>query len=254
MLDQFVTAEIFSFLLVFCRIGSAIMLLPGFGEAYVSARVRLLFALAFSLVLTPVLPALPALPASVPALVTLVAGEILIGLFLGGLARIIISALHIAGTIIAMQSSLASALVQDVTQIQGQASPIGNLLGMTALVLMFATNLHHILLEGLASSYITFTAGHFPVVEDMANHATLLMNGAFNAALRIAAPHVVIGIILYLGAGVVARLVPNIQIFFLLMAPQILISFFVLMITFSAIMMWFLDHFREAFSSLSQLN
>ena len=120
--------------LIFCRIGTAIMLLPGFGEAYVSARIRLMLALMFSILLTPVLTTIPEMPTTMFGLTSLVVAEILTGLFLGGISRIIISALHIAGTIIALQSSLASALVQDVTQIQGQTSPLSNLLGMTALV------------------------------------------------------------------------------------------------------------------------
>jgi len=246
MLSQFLTEELFAFLMVFCRVGSAIMLLPGFGESYVFSRFRLLFALMFSLLLTPVLKPMPEVPVQVATLAVLLIGEIVVGIFLGVLARTIISATHIAGTIIAMQSSLASALVQDMAQIQGQSTIISNLLGITALVLIFSVNLHHVMLTGLAGSYTTFVPGEFPMMEDIANQLTTAMNGAFTAALQISAPHIVMGVIIYLGAGIVARLVPNIQVFFLLMSPQILISIFVLMTTFSAIMMWYIGHFRDS--------
>ena len=222
------------------------MLLPGFGESYVSPRIRLLLAVMFAILLTPVIKNLPEMPVAVFGLVTLIVAEILTGLFLGGISRIIISATHTAGTIIALQSSLASALVQDVTQIQGQVSPIGNLLGMATIVLIFIMDLHHLMLRGLMDSYSLFLPGHFPIVEDFANYATQGLSGAFNAALKLSAPHIVVGLILFLGAGIIARLVPNIQIFFLLMAPQILISFFILMICFSSMMIWYMEYFKES--------
>lgn len=245
MLSQFLTSQLFGFLLIFCRTGSAIMLLPGFGENYVSTRIRLMLALMFSILLLPVIGSLPEVPVTVAGLVTVVIAEILVGLFLGGLSRILISVTHIAGTIIALQSSLASALVQDMTQTQGQTTSISNFLGVTALVLLFSTNLHHVMLKGLMDSYALFLPGQFPPVADFSEHATQIMNSAFTAAVQISAAHIVIGVIIYLGAGILAKLVPNIQVFFLLMAPQILISFFVLMICFSSMMLWYLDYFNE---------
>ena len=225
------------------------MLLPGFGEAYVPARVRLLLAALFSAVLVPVLPAPPVVPSTVFGVTNIIIAEIMVGLFLGGLSRILISAVQIAGNIIALQSSLASALVQDVTQVQGQATALGNYLGMTALVLLFATDLHHVMLKGLADSYQVFSAGQFPIIEDMANHATTTMNSAFIAALQLSAPNIIIGVILYLGAGILSRLVPNIQVFFIMMSPQIMISLFVLMISLSAMMLFYIDYFKNAVSA-----
>ncbi len=246
MLSQFLTSEIFAFLLVFCRLGSAFMLLPGFGEAYIAVRVRLFLALTFSLVLVPVVThSLPAIPTTVFGLIGLLLAEILIGLFMGGLSRMLISALHMAGMIIAYQSSLVSALVPDITQGHGQDTAIGNLLTLTAVTLLFATDLHHVMIKGLADSYTLFLPGQFPMVEDFANHASQTINGAFRMAMQLASPSLVIGVILYLGSGIISRLMPNIQIFFIMMAPQLLLSFFILMVTFSAIMLWYLDYFKD---------
>ena len=246
MLSQFLISQLFSFLLVFCRLGSAIMLLPGFGEAYVFMRMRLFLAVLFSALLSSVLVALPAAPASIFALVQLMVGEILIGLFIGGVSRIIIASVHIAGTIIAYESSLSSALTQNITSFQGQDSTIGNLLSMTAVVLLFSTDLHHYMLMGLANSYTLFLPGQFPPIADFSHHATLLMSSIFQTAMQIAAPNIVIGLMLYLGAGIISRLMPNMQIFFILMAPQLLISFFILMVCFSSVMLWFNDYFRTS--------
>jgi flagellar biosynthetic protein FliR len=73
------------------------MLLPGFGEAYISPRIRLLLALALTVLVQPVLPtALPALPDSATALFLLILGEVFIGLFLGSISRILMAALSMA--------------------------------------------------------------------------------------------------------------------------------------------------------------
>ena len=95
MLQQLLPNDLFSLMLVFARVGGAVMLLPGFGENYVSPRVRLLFALAITVVLTPiVIDRVPAQPNSLLNIFFLVGGEVLIGVFFGGLARLMVSALQ----------------------------------------------------------------------------------------------------------------------------------------------------------------
>jgi flagellar biosynthetic protein FliR len=150
-----------------------------------------------------------------------------------------------AGMIIAYQSSLASALTQDVTQTQGQGTSLGNLLGFTALLLLFTTDLHHVMLRGLEDSYTLFLPGQLPNIGDLADHASRSLNGAFGMAMQLSAPHIVIGLIIYLAAGIIAKLMPNIQIFFIMQAPQLLISFFILMVSVSAIMLWYMEYFKK---------
>jgi flagellar biosynthetic protein FliR len=246
MLSDILITQIFAFMLVFCRMGTALMLLPGFGEAYVPGRFRLLLAAMFSLVLAPVIQNIPPIPGNVASLFTLLLAEITVGLFLGGLSRMLIAVVNIAGMIIAYQSSLASAVTQDLTLSQAQGTSLGNLLGMSALVLLFVTDLHHLMLRGLSDSYSLFIPGQFPPIDDFANHAIQTMSSAFQMAMKIAAPHIVIGLIIYLAAGIISRLMPNIQIFFLLMAPQLLISFFILMICSGALMLWYMDYIKDS--------
>lgn len=244
MLTQFVTAQLFAFLLVFCRLGSALMLMPGFGEAYVLPRARLLLALLFSILMVPVMKDFHA-PDSVPGLVHVLLAEILTGLFLGAMCRMLIGAVHIAGSTIAYQSSLSSSLTNDITAFQGQDTSLGNLMSMTAVVLLFATDMHHYMLKGLADSYTLFLPGQFPMVEDFANQATHTMSSIFSTAIQMSAPSIVVGMMLYLGAGIISRLMPNMQIFFIMMAPQLLLSFFIMMVTFSSIMLFYMDYFKE---------
>src|SRR5690349_10624378 len=141
------TAEVFALLLIFARVGSAMVLLPGIGENYVTPRVRLLLAGSIAIVVAPVLaPRLPALPGSPVTLLLLLGGEIGIGLFIGTVARLTFTALEIAGTIISFQIGLAAASVFNPL-ISEQGSMVSVLISIAAIVLMFETDMHHLMLR-----------------------------------------------------------------------------------------------------------
>ncbi|HUN48450.1 MAG TPA: flagellar biosynthetic protein FliR, partial [Stellaceae bacterium] len=111
MLDQILPANLFAAALVFARLGSAVMLLPGFGDSYVYARARLVLALGLTVLATPVVaPLLPALPTSPIRLALMLGGEIAVGLFLGSIARVLLSALQVAGTVVSIELGLSAAL------------------------------------------------------------------------------------------------------------------------------------------------
>lgn len=243
MLDQFLSAGLFSYMLVFARIGSAITLLPGFGEAYVSPRIRLSAALVISLVVTPLVDdLLPALPGSVIEMFMLIFPEVVIGLLFGTVARLLVVGLQTAGMMIAFQTSLASAMITDPTSAQ-QGSIIGNFFLAMGVLMIFLTDLHHLLLGGLVDSYSLFTPGVMPPAGDMAEMITGVITASFNTAMQIAAPYTVIGLVFYLGLGLLARLMPQVQVFFIAIPLQLLLSFLVMLLTVSASMMWFLDRF-----------
>lgn len=243
MLDQFLSAGLFSYMLVFARIGSAITLLPGFGEAYVPQRVRLGLALMLSLIVTPMVgDRMPAMPASMWALLLLVATEVVIGLLFGTVARLLLVGLQTAGMIVAFQTSLASAIINDPASAQ-QGSIIGNFFVAMGVLLIFITNMHHMLLAGLVDSYSLFSPGALPPAGDMAELVTRIVAISFDTAMQISAPYIVVGLVFYLGLGLLARLMPQVQVFFIAIPLQIILSFLVMMLTFSAAMMWFMDRF-----------
>jgi flagellar biosynthetic protein FliR len=244
MLDQLVSGSIFAFLVVFARLGSAFMLLPGFGEAYVPPRIRLGIARALPFALSPLVAVhIPAMPAAPLSLLLLLAGEIGIGLFLGTLARIMLNALTIAGTIIAFQASLANALSNDPATAQ-QASIPANFLMTLGVLLIFASNLHHLMLRALADSYTLFTPGELPMIDDMADLVTRTVSASFLLAVQIAAPFLVLGLVFFLGLGLLARLMPQVQVFFVAMPAQIMMGLVLLALGSSAAMLWFLDRFQ----------
>ena len=250
MLAAFLGENLFAFFLVFARLGAALMLLPAIGEVYVFVRARLALALAVSAIMTPLLaPHLPTMPESALAMAMLLIGEALMGLFIGSLSRIMISALHTASMVIAFQTGLGAATMFDPNQ-GDQGAIIGRFLVVTLLALVFTTELHHVLLTALAGSYQTLIPGTLPFVGDFSLVAIRFCSEAFVVAVQIAAPVVLLGLLFYLGLGVLARLMPAVQIFFIALPLQIVLGFWIVMVTLSAMMLWYLDYFEHSFTTL----
>lgn len=248
MLEHLVTAEVYALMLVFARIGSALMLMPGIGEAYVSARTRLLLAAAMAVLVTPVIqPHLPAMPASPVSLSLLLCGEIGIGIFIGTIGRIMLISLEIAGTLISFQTGLASAQIfNPLVSDQGQL--ISVLITIAGMVMVFQTDMHHLMLRGLVDSYTLFVPGQLPPLGDFTETVSHTVARAFLVGMQISAPFMVISTMMYIALGLVSRLMPQLQIFFLALPLQIALGFLVLMLTFSSLLLWFLTNFSDVMS------
>lgn len=250
LLDHFLISQLFAFMMLFCRLGSAVMLFPAIGDSYVSPRIRLLFALMFALVLTPMfMDRMPPMPQTAPGLTFMILAEVTTGLAIGLMVRIILSAMHVAGTIISFQSSLSIASQFDMNS-GGQSAVVSNFLTLMSIVIFLQLDLHHILFNGLVTSYNIFPVGSYPDMGDMTELNGRLASSAFMMGIQLAAPHLVFGLILYLGGGLMARLMPQMQVFYVLMSPQIVVAFILLIAVLSGMMMVHTQYAENALDSI----
>jgi flagellar biosynthetic protein FliR len=233
--------EIWATALLFARIGGMIMLLPGFGEPAVPPRVRLAFALAMAIALGPTLSdRVPAAAETAFGMAGQVASEAIIGVLLGGAARILVSALATAGQVIGLEIGIAFAQTADPTQTQsGQLVAV--FLGIMGVALIFATGLHHMFLAGIAGSYDVISLGTPPPVGDAAQLAMETTASAFRVGFQIAMPVVAAGLIFRVGLGVLSRLIPQIQVFFVALPLQIMGGLVVFALGISTGMLIWLD-------------
>lgn len=251
MLQQVLPANLFAAMLIFARVGSALMLLPGFGEFYVLQRYRLLLGLFIAALLTPVLaPMLPAMPAKAFDLVAIVGAEATIGLFLGLVSRILLSALDIAGTIVSFQLGLSAAQIFNPTA-AAPGTLTGTLYSVLGVLLIFVTDLHHLLLRALVDSYAVFAPGVLPPPGDLSDMIARSVAGAFLIGMELAAPFILLGLLFYIAIGIVGRLVPQLQILFVTLPLQILGGFLALGMVLAASMEWFLEAFARQFAALT---
>jgi flagellar biosynthesis protein FliR len=249
MLEQVLPANLFAALLIFARVGAAMMLLPGFGEVYVMQRYRLLLALAIALLLTPVLgPTLPALPAGAARLVALIGGEVVVGLFLGTVARVLLSALDVAGTLVSLQLGLSAAQIFNPMLQQGSLTSA--FYGVLGVLLIFVTDLHHLLLNAVVDSYNVFIPGSLPPLGDLSEVMVRVAASAFQLGLEMAAPFIVLGTLFFVALGVVGRLVPQLQLLFVMQPLQIVGGLGALIVVLGAGMRWFLETYAQQFTAL----
>lgn len=254
MEDGAVTVEVlpglaFVFLLVFARLGAMAMVLPALGERGVPARLRLVFALLLTLLLMPLLGIEAAVPQSLWAMAVMILRELVIGLSIGLVVRLLMSAVQTAATTIAFQMGLGFAQGLDPTQGQ-QGALFASFLSVLAVMLIFATDTHHLLIKALYDSYALLPPGETMPVGDMAELALDTAATSFRIAVQISAPFLLFGLLFYLGMGVLSRLIPQIQIFFIAMPLNIMLGFALLFVLLAGMMGWFMDHFLSGIAPL----
>ncbi len=245
MLNDFLTTTVFAFIIVFVRIGTAVMIMPGVGDSLTPQNIRLYIALGLSLVLTPVvMPHLPHPVPDGPGLFVLIIAEFIIGLFFGTVARILMAAMDTAGMIVSMASGLGNAQIFN-PGFQTQGSLFGAFLSVTGVVLLLVTNLHHLLFYGIVGSYNVFPVGAVPDTGSMAEMIADALASSFAIGVQIAAPFLIISFLVYVGMGVLARLMPQIQVFLLALPLQIIISLITLSLVIPAIFLFWLGRFED---------
>lgn len=240
-----------AFLLIFARIGTMIMLLPGFGEMGVPVRVRLSVALLLTAIFLPLHRQAYAidLRAFGPVLLML-AQELLVGAVLGMTARLTISALNVAGSVIAQQMGLSFATAVDPTR-GAQDVIVGNFLMVLGITLVFATDLHYLVIAALNDSYRLFAPGEVMIFGDIAALITKTVSAAFRVGIQLSAPFLVFGLVFNIGLGVLSRLMPQMQVFFVGMPLSILLGFIILIMVIGMMMGTFTEFLASVLRQLA---
>lgn len=224
------------FFMMFARVGTMMALMPGLGERAMPMRVRLGVALLLTLILFPLHRPLYAVDLTRPASVFLMLFmELAVGFTLGMAGRIAVSALQTAGVVIANAVGLGFAMQVDPTQGQ-QGAVIGNFLGMLGIAIVFATDLHLLVIAAISDSFTVIRPGVLPGSGDAAQFLVTVMSRAFVVAIQLSAPFLVFAIVFNIGLGVLAKLMPQMQVFFVAMPVTIGVGFLILMLVVGVMM------------------
>jgi len=243
--------EIYHAALIFLRVGSLVMLLPGLSDTAVPPRVRLAFALVLALILGPVAnPYLPPMPQTVGEMGGQVFKELFIGLGLGALLTMMMNALAVAGEVMSIQTTLAFSQTANPTEAMPSSS-ITSFLSVTALTLLFATNLDHLFIGAIARSYHLFPPMKPPAINDAGLVAVRAVSAAFALGLQLAAPIVVFSIVLNVAAGLIGRMVPQMQIFFAVSPLTVLLGLSLLALSLGMIGTVWLHRYQSYLAQFS---
>jgi flagellar biosynthetic protein FliR len=245
-MEHYATAQqVFAAGLVFARLGAMVMLIPGIGETFIPVRIRLAFSLALALLLFPVVGgAVPALPATVSGVAGAVIKETAIGLMIGAILRFFMSSLAAAGEIISIQSTLGFAQTANPTQAQPSTS-LSTFLGLMGLVLIMTSNLHHMFIEAIVRSYTLFPFTRDLQLSDANALAIQTVSKSFALGLQLAAPVVAFSLIFNVAVGLVGRVMPQFQIFFVASPLMVLTALSIFALSLGVIGVVWIDRYRD---------
>jgi len=245
-MESYATAQqVFAAGLVFARLGAIVMLLPGLGEVFIPPRVRLAFALSLGLMLFPIVSAgAPPLPSDAGGLAAAVLTELFIGLMIGSIIRIFMGSLATAGEIISLQTTLSFAQTANPMQAQPTAS-LSTFLGMIGIVLIFATDLHHLFIAAIVHSFTLFPFSRAVPIADAGQLAIQTVGKSFALGLQLSAPVVVFSFIFNIATGLVGRVMPAFQVFFVATPLIVMLGLSVFALSLGVIGMVWVDHYRD---------
>jgi flagellar biosynthesis protein FliR len=117
--------------------------------------------------------------------------------------------------------------------------------------LIFAADLHHLVIAALNDSYTLFQPGEIPLLGDVAALTTRTVAAAFRIGIQLSAPFLVFGLLFNLGLGVLARLMPQMQVFFVGLPLSILLGFLILFLVVATMMTTFLGSVEDVLRELA---
>jgi flagellar biosynthetic protein FliR len=241
-----------TFMLVFARVGAMVMLLPGLGESNIPVRIKLGIALMLALIILPLHRAAYHIDLqSINPLLIMMIHEIVVGIVLGATARVTLSALQVGGAVIAQQMGLGFVTSVDPTNQGQQGVLIGNFLTMLGVTLLFATDSHYLVIAALNDSYNIFSPGDLTPSGDIAALATRAFAAAFKIGMQLSAPFLIFGLVFNIGLGVLARLMPQMQVYFVGVPLSILAGFLIFSLVLVAMMGTFLNYFNGVMHDLT---
>lgn len=245
-MEEYATAhQVFAAGMIFARMGAIVMLIPGIGETFVPARIRLSLALLLALVLYPIIgPSVPAVPTDPGDLAFAIIKETAIGLMFGAILRLFMSSLAATGEFVSILTTLGFAQTANPTQ-AAPSTTLGTFLGLLGIVLIMATNMHHLFLSAIVRSYTVFPFSRPIPLGDANVLAIQTVSKSFALGLQLAAPVVALSLVFNIATGLVGRVMPQFQIYFVSSPLMVILGLSVFALSLGIIGMVWLDHYRD---------
>ena len=203
---------LWQFLVTFFRVAPVIAFLPGTGERSLPNRIKLVVALAATLVVFPLAPALAPSPPDVSTILKLVLPETAAGLAIGLATRIMLFALQTAGAMIAQATSLAQLLGNNGAD---PMPAVGHLLVIGGVSFAMLTNLHTISLIALLETYRFWPLGTWPAPSQIGLWGLDIAVASFALAFTLSLPFLAVSLLYYVTLGVINRAMPQLMVAFI---------------------------------------
>ena len=202
-----------SFLLVLMRVGAILMTVPIFGSRNLPMQLKIGLTLVTSIILFPVIPSLHSVfPTHILSFGLVMGAEIMIGMIIGFSVRLIFSGIQLAGQLVGFQMGFAIVNVMD-PQTSTQLSIIAGFKNIVATLIFLAINAHHWFLRAIVSSFQIVPPMEFNFSPLLMESILGMVNRIFIIAIKVGAPLIAALLFTNVALGLIARTVPQINIF-----------------------------------------
>ncbi|MGY8825775.1 MAG: flagellar biosynthetic protein FliR [Candidatus Latescibacterota bacterium] len=216
------------FLLVLLRVSALLVVAPIFGHRLYPARAKVGMAFMISLVIFPsVADTALNVPEGFLPYALVLAREVLMGVVLGFAVLLLFMGIQFAGQLAGLQMGFGIVNVID-PQSQDQISIIGQFLNILAILLILSLDGHHIILNGLMASFDTVPLGGVVLKASIVQKMIVLTSELFTIAIKISAPILISLFLVSVAMGVLARTVPQMNVFIVGFPVQLAVGLFVL--------------------------
>lgn len=232
-----------SFLWPLFRVTAFFMAAPLIGTQFVPMRVRMILAVALTVLVAPMLPPVPQVESISYAAVILVMQQVIIGLALGFFMQLLFQVFVIAGQLIAMQMGLGFASMMDPSNGVSVAI-VSTVYLMLVMMLFLSFNGHLVMFEVLVDSFAILPIGTAFVSGEVVLKIVQTLSWVFSSGLVLALPAVTALLITNFAFGIMTRAAPQLNIFALGFPVALMLGLFIIWLTMGA----FLDSAESLFA------
>lgn len=244
-LDEFATGVI----LILCRIGTTLMLSPGFGTARVPARVRLYLALALSLAAAPsVLDGGTLKLAQGGLLLGFVMAECIVGAVIGLVVRIYIAALEFMMSAVSNYIGLNG--LSGGVEHDEPAPTLATMITLSATLLILLLDFHHVLIKTVLDSYGRIPLGVMAEPEFGLRLLAQTLNVSFTISLQVTGPFIVYAILVNVLFGILGKLIPQVPSYFVSIPFLLMGGLFFLYLMVPEMLQIYFDAFNTTLTNL----
>lgn len=240
-----------TFCLVLARVAGLVMTAPMFGSRTIPLHLRIVLALALSMVLAPMhMDGMPVGgPDSLATFLVSLAAEALVGAVLGMGVMILLCGAYLAGQLISQMSglSLAETFQPDV---DADVPALSNLLYMVALAMFVAMDGHRLLVGALMDTYDYMPIGQVRLPEGLGAIVATFFAESFSLAVRGAAPALVGLLLATIALGLVSRTLPQMNVMSVGFGLNVLVTFGLCSVTVGVVGWLFQDQLEPAIETI----
>lgn len=207
--------QVIGFMLVVARLSGLFLIAPVFSSPMIPPRIKLMALLALAATITPIVApqSQVTVPDGILPLLLAIFTESIIGFALGFSVAIVFSAVQVGASLIDTSIGFSMANIIDPLN-NAQGAVLGSFYSLVATLAFLAVNGHHWLLAGFKRSFDTVALGATPDIERMMTNLFSTFGSLFAMAFQIAAPVLVTLLLVDVVLGIIARVVPQMNVFF----------------------------------------